>query len=164
MKISTSKTEVLHISRNLVSCSLQVGGISLKQVEKFKYLGIAFTSDGRQDEELHVRSGKATAVKPTLHNSVIQKRELSRKAKLLVFKSIFVLTLTCGHESWVMTERVQSQMQSSEMRFLRKIKDVTMFDKHCYTAIRESLDIESLLLRIERPQLWWFGHVSRMSH
>ena len=47
MKFSTSKTEVLHLSRNFVQCSLQVGRVSLKQVEKFKYLGVAFTSDGR---------------------------------------------------------------------------------------------------------------------
>ena len=52
MKISTSKTEVIHISRNAVQCSLQVGGVSLKQIEKFNYLRVAFTSDGRQDEEM----------------------------------------------------------------------------------------------------------------
>ena len=53
-------------------------------------------------------------------------------------------------------------MQASEMRFLQNIKEVTMFDKVCYTAIRESLNIVSLLLRIEKSQLKWFGHVSRM--
>ena len=52
MKISTSKTEVLHLSRNSVQCFLQVGFVSLKQVEKFKYLGVALTNDGRQDKEL----------------------------------------------------------------------------------------------------------------
>ena len=56
-----------------------------------------------------------------------------------------------------MNERVRLRIQASEMRFLRKIK-------HCNTAIRESLDIESLLLRIERSQLRWFGHGSRMPH
>ena len=45
MKISSFKTEVLHLSSNPVQCSLQVGDVSLKQVEKFKYLGVAFTSD-----------------------------------------------------------------------------------------------------------------------
>ena len=39
MKISTSKTEVPHLSRNPVQCSLQVGCVSLKQVKKFKHLG-----------------------------------------------------------------------------------------------------------------------------
>ena len=40
MKISITKTEVLYLSRNSVQCSLQVGGVSLKQVKKFKYLGL----------------------------------------------------------------------------------------------------------------------------
>ena len=90
------------------------------------------------------------------------KRELSKKAKLAVFKTIYVPILTYGHESWIMTERVRSQVQASEMRFLRRIEGVTMFDKVRSSEIRKSVDVEWLLLRIERSQLRWFGHVSRM--
>ena len=43
MKISTAKTEVLHLSRNPGQCVLQVNGAKLKQVEKFKYLGVTIT-------------------------------------------------------------------------------------------------------------------------
>ena len=74
-------------------------------------------------------------------------------AKLSVFKSIFVLIFTYGQKSWVVIERMRSQMQAFKMRFLQKIKGVTMFDKLRNTAIRESLNIESLLLLIERSQL-----------
>ena len=70
--------------------------------------------------------------------------------------------LTYGHESWVMTERSRSQVQASEMRFLRRIEGVTLFDKVRSSEIRKSRNIEPLLLRIERSQLRWFGHVSRM--
>ena len=80
-----------------------------------------------------------------LHHSVVLKWGLSRKEKLLVLKLIFDQILTYGHESWVMTEEVRSQMQAYNMRFLQKIKGVTMFDKLCNTAIQESLNIESLL-------------------
>ena len=72
-KISTAKTEVLHLSRNPDQCVLQVNGATLKQVEKFKYLGVAFTSDGRQDEELDIRIGKASAGMPALHYLVVMK-------------------------------------------------------------------------------------------
>ena len=48
------------------------------------------------------------------------KRELSKKAKLSIFKIVFVPILTYGHESWVITERVRSQVQASEMRFFTK--------------------------------------------
>ena len=75
------------------------------------------TSDGRQGEELDTRLGKASEVMRALHYSVVMKRELSKKAKLLIFQAVFVPILTYGHESWVMTERMQSQVQASEMRF-----------------------------------------------
>ena len=38
----------------------------------------------------------------------------------------------------------------------------TLFNKVRSSEIRKSLNIEPLLLRIERSQLRWFGHVSRM--
>ena len=90
MKISTTKIKLLHLARNPDQCILLMNGATLKQVEKFKYLGVAFTSDGRQDEEIDTRIGKASAVKPALHYSVVMKRELPKKAKLSIFKlSIF---------------------------------------------------------------------------
>ena len=46
MKISMVKTEILNLSKNPDQCVLQVNGATLKQVEKFKYVGVAFTSDG----------------------------------------------------------------------------------------------------------------------
>ena len=61
-----------------------------------------------------------------------------------------------------MTERVRSQVQASEMRFLRRINGITLFNKVRSSETRKSLNIEPLLLRIERSQLRWFGHVSRM--
>ena len=161
MKISTVKTEVLHLSRNPDQCELQVNGATLKQVEKFKYLGVAFTSDGWQDGELDTWIGKASAVMRALHYSVVIKRELSKKAKLSIFKAVFVPILTYGHESWGMTKRVRSQLQASKIRFLRNIEGVTLFRKVRSSEIWKSLNIEPLLLRIERSQLRWFGHVRK---
>ena len=62
MKISSAKTEVFHLSKNSDQSFLQVNGATLKPVDKFNYLGGAFTSDGRQDEELRTTIGRASAV------------------------------------------------------------------------------------------------------
>ena len=70
--------------------------------------------------------------------------------------------MTSGHESWVMTDRVRSQVQASDMRFLRRIKGITLFNMVRSSEIRKSLNIEPLVLQLERSQLRWFGHVSRM--
>ena len=61
MELSTAKTEVFHLSRNPDQCVLQVNGATLKQVEKFKYLGVAITCDGKYDELLDTRIGKTSA-------------------------------------------------------------------------------------------------------
>ena len=94
--------------------------------------------------------------------SVVMKRELSKKAKLSIFKEVFVPILTFGHESWVMTERMRSQVPASEMRFLPRIEGVALFNKMCSSEIQKSFNVEPLLHRIERSQLRWLGHVSRM--
>ena len=49
------------------------------------------------------------------------------------------------------------------MGFLRRISGLTLLDKVKSADIRESLNIESLLLRLERSQLRRYGHVTRMS-
>jgi len=103
------------------------------------------------------------AVLRELYRSVVTKRELSNTAELSAFKSVFVSILTYGHESWVMTEKILSQVQAAEMGFLRRVHVVTLRDKVRSSEIHKALNVEPLL-RIERSQLHWFGHVSRMPH
>ena len=146
MKISTTKTETMCLSRQPKQCSLQIGGVLLKQSEKFKHLGVSFTSDGRENRKLDIRIGKASAVMRQLHRSVVLKRELCTKAKLSIFRSVFVPILTYGHECWIMNEKVRSRVQTFEMGFLRRISGLTLLDKVKSADIRESLNIESLLL------------------
>ena len=98
----------------------------------------------------------------SLYKTVVTKRELSLKAKVSVFKSIYRPILTYGHELWVMTERVRSRVQAAEMRFLRRAAGLTLMDRVRSSTIRESLNIEPLLLHIEKSQLRWYGHVLRM--
>jgi exonuclease III len=162
MKISVAKSEALVLSRTPTQCTLHVSGVPLRQVEKFKYLGVFFSSDGKGDVELNTRIGQAGAVMRELGRSVVRKAELSQKAKISVFNSIYIPTLTYGHETWVMTERIRSRVQAAEMRFLRGVVGVSRLDRVRNTTIRENLQVEPLLLRIERSLLRWYGHAIRM--
>jgi len=87
--------------------------------------GMLLTSDERRNKEIDTRIGKVDAVLRELYRSVVTKRELSNTAKLPVFKSVFVPILTYGHESWVMTERILSQVEAAEVGFLRRVHGVT---------------------------------------
>ena len=152
MKITTAITEIICLSRHTVQCSFQTNGNS----------GVTFSNGGRQGNELNTRIGKASAVMRLLCRSAVLKRELCTKAKLFVFRSVFVPIFTYGHECWVVTERVRSRVQVAEMGFLRKVRGLSLLDKSKSSDIRQSLNIEPLLLGIEELQLCWYDHVTRM--
>ncbi|KAK0154371.1 putative uncharacterized transposon-derived protein F52C9.6 [Merluccius polli] len=139
-----------------------IGDEILPQVEEFKYLGVLFTSEGRMEREINRRIGAASAVMRTLHGSVVVKRELSRKAKLSIYQSIFVPALTYGHELWVVTERTRLRVQVAEMSFLRRVAGLSLRDRVRSSVIREELGVDPLLLRVERSQMRWLGHLDRM--
>ena len=113
--------------------------------------------------ELDTRIGKASAVTRQLYRSVVLKQEMCAKAELFVFRSVFVPILTYGYECWVMTERVKFRVQAAEMGCLQKVIGLSLFNKVKSTNLYQSLDIEPLLLLIERSQLRWYGHATQMS-
>ena len=97
MRVSTSKSEAMVLSRKPVDCQLQVLGEPLPQVKEFKYLGVLFTNEGTMEREIGRRIGAAGAVLQSLYRTVVTKRELSRKAKLSIYRSVFIPTLIYGH-------------------------------------------------------------------
>ncbi|KAK3530762.1 hypothetical protein QTP70_000798 [Hemibagrus guttatus] len=127
MRVSTSKSEAMVLNWKKVACTLQVGGEFLPQVEEFKYLGVLFTSEGRMDCEIDRRTGAAAAVMWSMYRSVVVKKELSQKAKLLIYQSIYVPTLTYDPE--LMTERIRSQIQAAEMSFLHRVAGCSLRDR-----------------------------------
>ena len=96
-KISSKKIGVSCLLRRPRQCFLQVIGNTLQQVDAFKYLGLVFTSGESRNKGIDTRICKVNAVLRELYCSVVTKRELSKNAKLSVFKSVFVPILTCGH-------------------------------------------------------------------
>ena len=63
-----------------------------------------------------------------------------------------------------MTERMRSRVEVTKMEFLRKVRGLSLLDMVKTTDIRQPLNIKPLLLRIERSQMRWHVHVTRMSH
>ncbi|KAI3359900.1 hypothetical protein L3Q82_014258 [Scortum barcoo] len=143
MRISTSKSEAMVLDRKRVACPLRVGGEVLPQVEEFKYLGVLFTSEGKMEREIDRRIGAASAVKceSVYYRTVVVKKELSRKAE--------ALDLPTGQSTFP---------PSPPMRVAGR----SLRDRVRSSVTREELGVEPLLLRIERSQLRWLGHLFRM--
>ena len=62
MKISTSKTEVMTVSKRPDKLDINIYGIQLKHTNEFKYLGSMFTENGKPNREIEIRCQKANAV------------------------------------------------------------------------------------------------------
>lgn len=73
------KTETLVVSENLSQCTLHDPKTLLRQVEKFKYLGVVFMSNGRPETELAIRSAGAYAVYTSSSVRSLEEERLVRK-------------------------------------------------------------------------------------
>lgn len=88
--------------------------------------------------------------------------ELSRKVMLSIYWWVYVPTVICDHELWVVTERLRSQIQAGEISFLRRVFWLFLSDRVRSLVIWEGLSVELLLLHIKRSLLRWHGHLVRM--
>lgn len=71
-------------------------GGPLPQDREFKYFVVWFMSVGNIEQAMDRRFG-ATSGK-VLYQNVVVKKQLSCKAELSIYRSVYVLTLTDGHE------------------------------------------------------------------
>ena len=92
MKISTTKTEVMKISRTSSKLNIQVNNTLIKQVQEFKYLGSIFTEDGRPESEIETRCQRVNAVTYQL-SPLLKHPNIDLQLKQQLINCIFLLTL-----------------------------------------------------------------------
>ncbi|KAI3377134.1 hypothetical protein L3Q82_000326 [Scortum barcoo] len=101
MRISTSKSEAMVLSGWVERSCLKWRSSSIS--------GVLFTSEGKMEREIDRRIGAASAVMRSVCNGPSSGKEGAEpKGEALNYRSIYVPTLTYGHELWVMTERTRS--------------------------------------------------------
>ena len=89
----------------------------LDNVRKQAYLGVSLSEDGKMECELEMRIGAALSAAGAVTGQVVETRELSRSAKMLVYKAMIEPTLTYGTESWVLKEREKQRIQTSNFSY-----------------------------------------------
>jgi len=83
--------------------------------KKFKHLGVVFMSRVTKGGARRLIHGLVNQTDlHELYRSVATKLELSNITKLSVFKSVCVAIFTYGHESWLMTDIILSQVQMAK--------------------------------------------------
>ncbi|KAJ8935859.1 hypothetical protein NQ318_015970 [Aromia moschata] len=164
LKLNVSKTKIMTGGRPDIAVNVELNGDKVEQVSTMKYLGVHIESQGYQDQEINARIQSASNMFHSMKSSFIGKKEVSIKTKMSVYNSIYVPILIFGCESWVLNQKHKSMVQSMDMKYLRKVLGITRKDKIRNADIREQLQVQSVLSRIENRQLGWFGHLIRMNN
>lgn len=162
MRMNWGKTEVMKVGKERGQCWVEIGERKLESVEVVKYLGVMISGDGRMEEEIRSRIGKAARVIGALNEPVWRQKELSRRTKLRVYNAIVVPTLMYGSETWVLSKQQESAIQATEMNVLRRIAERRRVDRVRNVKIREELKQEGVLEKVKRSQLRWREALAEM--
>jgi hypothetical protein len=150
------------ISRTGKSHNIKIGNTKIEQVSNFKYLRAWINQEVRIEEEITNRIASAGKCFQSIKTTLLNRKEISKRTKVVIYKTMYRPILTYSCESWMMNSNNQSAIQACEMWFLRKIEGKARSDRIRNKIIRDIVGVQSVQEYVERSQLRWYGHVNRM--
>ena len=110
LKINTDKTKTIRINGNARE-QIMINYLDIEDVTSFTYLGSVINITGGTDEDVLARTGKARSTLNTLA-SIWRSREITTTTKLRIFNCNVKSVLLYGSETWRMTEKTASRLQT----------------------------------------------------
>ena len=145
----------MRVARQKGLCKVRIGDQELEQVDEMKYLGVVISADGNMEKEVEVRIGNATRMIGGMSDVVLRRNELSKNTKLKFVNATMIPMLMYGCEAWSLSKKLQSRVQATQMRVLRRIEGVNKVDRVRNEVIRERLGQEGILDLVKRRQEKW---------
>ena len=132
----------------------------LEQVTRSVYLGGLIAEDGRCEEDVKRRIGLACAVFGGL-GIKWREKSISIAIKMKLYYALVVPVLLYGSECWSLRKEDERRLLVAEMSWLRRI--IGRREKVRNEQTRAELRIqETVVQKIKKMRLQWFGHVERM--
>jgi len=175
LTINAAKTEVMSVDRVVKDNRgrpmrvrdplpvITLRGGSIKQVDKFKYLGSILTSDCSCAADVDARLSKAAAASASLrHAWQAPIRALPLCSKMHVYKSCVLPILLFGCESWATTSAELQRLNSLHNSCLRQILGVRLADRHSNDTLYKACGTAPIEAYVRAARLRQLGHVVRM--
>ncbi|KAJ4449326.1 hypothetical protein ANN_00724 [Periplaneta americana] len=123
LEVNPEKTKYMIMSRdeNIVrNGNIKIGNLSFEEVEKFEYLGATVTNinDTREEIKHRINMGNACyySVEKLLSSSV-----LSKNLKVRIYKTVILLVVLYGCETWTLTLREEQRLRVLRIRSRRDL-------------------------------------------
>lgn len=162
LQVSLSKTEYLVANSEANFQVLINDQTMIKQVDRFKYLGAYINKNGLGECEIRQRIYQSRKIIGCL-NSLWWDRNISQKNKKRVGRVMVESVLTYGSEVWTVGAELRRRLIAVEMDYLRRSARISRLERRTNVEVRDIMDArETVIDRIERRGLKWFGHILRM--
>ena len=167
LTISIKKTEVLYqpVPGSQIDQeppAIMVKGQALRTVNKFIYLGSALTSDTQLDVEVSNRIAKACASFGRLREKAWDRKGITLKTKLKVYRAVVLRSLLHACETWTTYLRHEKILNRFHINCLKKLLHITWKDKIPDTEILERTGLSCVQTELRKNRIRWAGHVRRM--
>lgn len=160
LQVNMNKTEYLCVGTS--GTDLDIQGRTIKNTDKYKYLGSLITHDGKDDQDIEYRIRQGKTVIQQL-NGLLWSTKLRFETKKLLYNCIVEPITTYGAETWNLTQRKKQRLKTVEMDFFRRSCRISRLEHIPNEVIKQRSQIEDTIVdRIEQRQLIWYGHVMRM--
>ena len=165
LKVNVEKSKVMRCSNEdpVPGLQIQLEGEQLEKVDSFKYLGGRITERGDVGQEVQCRVVEANKAMGGM-KKIFKNREVGMGTKRGLYESIIVPTALYGAETWGLRADDKRRLDVLEMKCLRSMCGVTIWDRITNEEIRRRTGVDSKLsYRAEQRTLRWFGHMERMN-
>jgi hypothetical protein len=132
-------------------------GLPIKRVDDFKYLGSMMKSTQTDFDKRKGLAHGAWANLKKLWNA----EHIPLYIKLNVFEASVISILIYGCESWIISEQLESKINSFATNCYRHLLGIKRADHITNESIYKAVDKSPLIQTIRKRQLGWVGHSLR---
>jgi hypothetical protein len=170
LEVNPQKTKYMLASRCQragVRQSIKIGNRSFEIMAKFKYLGTILTDQNCIHEEIKGRLNARNACYRSVQ-CLLSSRLLSTNAKVNIYKTIILLIVLYGCETWSPTLTEEHRLRVFGNRVLRRIfgpkrDEVTGELRKLHNEELHTLySSPDIIRQVKSRRMRWAGHVARM--
>ena len=140
MEINSTKTQIMANYEGSFTSEIKINNDPLKVVDSFKYLG-AIIDDKDSKAEILARTGQTIASLSRL-NVIWYDNTLKLKLKIQLLQSTVNSIFLYACDIWTITKELQRKIITLEMRFLRRLLNISYIDRITNIEVRNSVTKE----------------------